>query len=903
MRNKFLDANRYQKITIAIISCLFLILSPVTKSQKLEEIIVTAQKRAESLQDVSVSVTALDGEKLSDFGVARLEEITAYIPNFVMSETAIGTTMYIRGVGSGINQGFEQSVGMYRDGIYYGRAQLARAPIFDVERVEVLRGPQVTLFGNNSIGGAINITTAAPTKYFESSISALKDINHGELEKTFYVSGPITEDISARLSIRDYGMDGYLDNLTLNEKEPYRDFLTTRLKFKFEPSNFEFMNMELTLEQSDFDVKGRQIVIIEDEPSLGYATSTTNYVSGAMTGQTLGEIFSDFLRVGGNTVVGDDFESRYSNKDYSFNEIESVTLTTNIFLGDYELQIINGLLEYNYNDACDCDFTGADLIQYESDEDYKQTSHEIRITSPSNDLYEFTAGLYYQEDELAFNDALIAERDSALQDFIAGTFGGNFGVDLTDISGPRNFLQDSKLYSAFSQFTLIPTEDIRIIAGLRRSKTDKSAFRKLTYRQMDRITPIQDKPNPSDPLWLNGDDLFKKIADAFNIGLLVAPHYEEGSRSVWKNSYSLILEWDFSEDIMAYASRTRGFKSGGYDVRSNSPTDPSKIITNDGSFSTASPFSNFVPGTFEFDDEETLAHEIGIKTSINDIAEINFVYFYNEISNLQVSVFDGGVGFNVTNAASALSQGIEIDGRMLLSEQFMLSGSLAWMDFEFLDYEDGVCTASDRLAIDNLSGNPIVTEVLSVDPGADGWIGDEPGAPPVEVVVVNGQVQLNSPYIDNITTQLTSLEGTNCTLLQQTGVGPLYTADLTGKTNQYVSSYSGSLSLNFSDEINNNSHFLKAALDLNFAGPFHPTQNLDESVKQDGYQIFNFRLGVSDLDGMWELALIGRNIFDEKVIAYGNDVPLSSSQFGTVTKFGFLQRTKSWGIQARYNLY
>ena len=199
-------------------------------AQKLEEIIVTAQKRAESLQDVSVSVTALDGEKLSDFGVARLEEITAYVPNFVMSETGIGTNIYIRGIGSGINQGFEQSVGMYRDGIYYGRAQLARSPLFDMERVEVLRGPQVTLFGNNSIGGAVSITTAPPTDEFEASLGILRDFDHGEREKTFIVSGPIDDQFSARFSLRSYELEGYIDNQILNEKEPARDYLTKRLK-------------------------------------------------------------------------------------------------------------------------------------------------------------------------------------------------------------------------------------------------------------------------------------------------------------------------------------------------------------------------------------------------------------------------------------------------------------------------------------------------------------------------------------------------------------------------------------------------------------------------------------------------------------------------------------------------
>ena len=150
------NSRSKNQLSVKLISSLTFMLmitfkSNLTYAQALEEIIVTSQKRAESLQDVSVSVTALSGEKLADGAIARLEEVTAFVPNFTLSETGIGTNIYIRGIGSGINQGFEQSVGMYFDGIYYGRAQLARSPIFDLERLEVLKGPQVTLFGNNSI--------------------------------------------------------------------------------------------------------------------------------------------------------------------------------------------------------------------------------------------------------------------------------------------------------------------------------------------------------------------------------------------------------------------------------------------------------------------------------------------------------------------------------------------------------------------------------------------------------------------------------------------------------------------------------------------------------------------------------------------------------------------------------
>ena len=235
-------------------------------AQKLEEIVVTAQKRAESLQDVSVSVTAMSGEKLAETGVARLEEVTAFIPNFTLSETGIGTNIYIRGIGSGINQGFEQSVGMYFDGIYYGRAQLARSPIFDLERVEVLRGPQVSLFGNNSIGGAVSIVSAKPTDYFTGSVGLMADNDHGEEEIKLALSGPLTDNLNARLAIRDYKLGGYVKNSFLDRDEPKRDYLTSRLSLEFTPDSDAFTAL-LKLERSDFDVEGRQIVMVRDEPT------------------------------------------------------------------------------------------------------------------------------------------------------------------------------------------------------------------------------------------------------------------------------------------------------------------------------------------------------------------------------------------------------------------------------------------------------------------------------------------------------------------------------------------------------------------------------------------------------------------------------------------------------------
>ena len=134
---------------------------------------MTARKVTESLQEAPLSVVVFTGETLEKAGVSRIEELVTFVPNFAMSETGIGTNLYVRGIGSGINQGFEQSVGLYIDGIYYGRGQLARAPFMDMAQVEALRGPQAILLGNNSIAGALSFSTAKPTDTFEGNVSGM----------------------------------------------------------------------------------------------------------------------------------------------------------------------------------------------------------------------------------------------------------------------------------------------------------------------------------------------------------------------------------------------------------------------------------------------------------------------------------------------------------------------------------------------------------------------------------------------------------------------------------------------------------------------------------------------------------------------------------------------------------
>ncbi|MGB1542239.1 MAG: TonB-dependent receptor plug domain-containing protein, partial [Spongiibacter marinus] len=250
-------------------------LSSAIAAPALEEVLVTATLRTESLQDVPVSVNAVSGEKMQEAGIDKIEDLQAYVPNLSMSETGIGTNIYIRGIGSGINPGFEQSVGMYFDGVSYSRAQLTRAPFLDLARVEVLRGPQNILYGKNSIAGALSLISARPGDEQEGSLSVLYEPDHEEQIVDFILSGPLTDTLGARIAMRKRSMDGYIENLTLNRDEPARDESTFRAILDWEAS--ADLTAMLKFELGKFNVDGRQIEIVNDQPSTNPAFGGASY--------------------------------------------------------------------------------------------------------------------------------------------------------------------------------------------------------------------------------------------------------------------------------------------------------------------------------------------------------------------------------------------------------------------------------------------------------------------------------------------------------------------------------------------------------------------------------------------------------------------------------------------------
>ena len=208
------------------------------KSRALEEVVVTAQKREQNLQDVPVAIQAVLGEEMRTSGIEKMETLAPTVPALHVSEAFGGDQIFLRGLGPGVNFGFEQAVGQVVDGFFYGRSRFSRLQFLDLERVEVLKGPQGAIIGKNTTAGAINITTAKPTAELEGWITLAEEFDGAEGESyEGAISGPLSDKLMARLALRFEDKDGFLENKVTGSDDQSRDDLAGRLSVLFEPND------------------------------------------------------------------------------------------------------------------------------------------------------------------------------------------------------------------------------------------------------------------------------------------------------------------------------------------------------------------------------------------------------------------------------------------------------------------------------------------------------------------------------------------------------------------------------------------------------------------------------------------------------------------------------------------
>jgi outer membrane receptor protein involved in Fe transport len=209
-----------KRICVSSVSGLLAGLAAAPAIAQLEEIVVTAQRREQSLQDVPISVTAVTGDAILRGGFSDMEDLSTFIPNLHMQDTFTGQVLAIRGIGTTAgNEAFESAVAIFHDDIYYGRDNLGQNSFFDLERVEVLRGPQPLFFGQSATAGALNVTSRAPGDSLEGNAQIAYGDDE-ELNFEFGIGGPITDNFGLRFATRYYelGDSGYFNPLTGREQ-------------------------------------------------------------------------------------------------------------------------------------------------------------------------------------------------------------------------------------------------------------------------------------------------------------------------------------------------------------------------------------------------------------------------------------------------------------------------------------------------------------------------------------------------------------------------------------------------------------------------------------------------------------------------------------------------------------
>lgn len=630
----------------------------------LEEIIVTSQKRPQTLHEVPISVSAVDGVKIDKLGVENLEDLTMLAPGIHFTETGLSTQMRIRGIGSDNSQGFEQSVGVFVDGVYRSRAQLFRAPMFDVERVEVLRGPQSTLFGKNSIAGAIDIITAKPTDELQAEVSGNYETEFGTRELSGFLSGPLNDEFKGRVAFRHYDDPGYMVNTHKERDEAQQKEKALRVSLGWTPN--PNLNIQLTAEHDTFDVHGRFLEVVLDE-------APTEPQSGSPIPLTYGQILRNFSP----TLTYDpqlNYERQSNAAEYSYNQIDTQTLRVDYDTPHFTVTSVTGAVAFDYDENCDCDFTAANIFHLDLQEEYEQLSQEIRLVSADDDTFTWLGGVFYQEFDQTFHDtfnipegSLLVPAFQTVNSAFPNSFAGT-GID-------RHFEQSSKAYALFAEGTWHIRDDVRITVGARYTDETKEAEKVLNMVDLSQNNRVIDEPTLAG-IYLN---LFNTETEQST------GHNLNGSRDEEVFTPAINVSWDITDNVMTYAKATKGFKAGGFDPRSNVKSREATDI---------------LPGeteprevsAFEFEEEEVIAYELGSKMRLADgKMELNTAVYRMDYDDLQISQFDGAVGFNVGNANKTVVQGLEIDGRWQLSSNLLSSFGLSYLDFEYQDFKNGNC--------------------------------------------------------------------------------------------------------------------------------------------------------------------------------------------------------------------
>ncbi|MFN3302605.1 MAG: TonB-dependent receptor [Roseateles sp.] len=578
----------------------------------LETVKITARKREESLQDVPVAVTALTAEQLDKLAIKDLGDLQGQVPNLTIyaargSNTTL--TTFIRGVGQADPLwGVDPGVGIYFDDVYIARPQGALLDVYDVQRVEVLRGPQGTLYGKNTVGGAVKYVSKPLPQKTEGQMT-LATGSYGQVTAKGAVGTAVADgQLRFRLAGASLNRDGYGRNLTDGSFVSDQATTSGRVSMGWFPTGSTF-NAQLSVDRTR-----------DNSHMRGFQRLNVNPFDPAKTPPTTGRY---------------DIATGMPNANYTNSEGESLTLNWGIS-DDWSLKYIAAHRASDTDTSIDFDGLPNKIADVRAEYHDSSQSHELQAIYEGQNS-SGVLGVYYFD----------------------GRAGGTVRNNFFNLSfGTTNGIVYTEGKAMFGDWSWRLTPQFSVSTGLRYTKETKRA-----------VVLNQAFAN-----------------DSFSGNPIAVPANFDNSRSVTNTSPRVSLEYKLSNAVKLYTTASRGFKSGGYNIRANTLSFPAS--------------------SRPFEDEKLDSLELGAKMVLDGgRLELNTALFHNKYKNVQLSVFtsytqpNGQPGFfgDFTNAGKATLQGGEVEFVWNPSADWRVSGHVAVMDAKYDEYIDrGVNVASQK---------------------------------------------------------------------------------------------------------------------------------------------------------------------------------------------------------------
>ena len=628
----------------------------------IDEIVVTAQKREQSLQDVPVVVTSVNAQQLQDAGVRDIKDLTIVAPGLTVTSTSSSavTTARIRGIGTvGDNPGLESSVGVVIDGVYRPRNGVAFSDLGDLERIEVLKGPQGTLFGKNTTAGVINIITARPQFSVHANSEATAS-NFNGFGAAASLTGPIAEDLVAgRIYLAGRARDGYYKSAVGFPGTNDQDFYTGRLQLLFTPTKTVDVNVALDYTKRNERCCGAVQIFNGPTAPIILALAPGGIANPPDIGRFLDFSNRDSLKkiIDTGTAVEANWETPW--------------------FGGAKLTSITASRFWKQTGGADVDSTSADILVSPGFEDpapgsikFKTFSQELRYAGETKRL-NWLVGAFYTHEDLDLHVRTVTFGNQ-FEPYINALFGnqlplftGRPATGLTFVPGQGQddlYKQKEEGFSLFTNNNYKITEQLELTVGLRYTweKKKLNPFWSNTDGAIGCTTALARAaaiggPVPASGSLIRAGGLLGSGPYQVLCATANSPRFGQLGTNNQKLKEDKLtgtakLAYRFTPEIMAYASYARGYKAGGF----NLDRIASIVQTVPGQATDPVLDTSFAPETVD-------SYELGMKNTLLDrTLLLNITGFYQKYHDFQLNAFNGLV-FTVASVPKVISRGVDAD--------------------------------------------------------------------------------------------------------------------------------------------------------------------------------------------------------------------------------------------------